>query len=205
MSRSWPTRGLPLALSAAAMLAGCMTVGPDYHRPTVTADRGYVAPNDDQSNIGPVETAVVNLLNRVLLVLILVEIMHTVVLSLRAHHLVTQPLLAVGLVAVIRKILFVLSSEEPVSTAELALLIAMIAVFVAALIVVSRYDPADSAPTDLAATVLISAGRRQITSDGNRRTEKRESEVVRAFRAGDQRGTTIGGDLVVGILRHSRQ
>ena len=93
---------------------------------------------------GSVETAVVNLLNRMLLVLILVEIMHTVVLSLRAHHLVTQPLLAVGLVAVIRKILFVLSSEETVSTAELALLIAMIAVFVAALILVSRYDPADS-------------------------------------------------------------
>jgi uncharacterized membrane protein (DUF373 family) len=93
---------------------------------------------------GPVETAVVNLLNRVLLVLILVEIMHTVVLSLRAHHLVTQPLLAVGLVAVIRKILFVLSSEEPVSTAELALLIAMIAVFVAALILVSRYDRTDA-------------------------------------------------------------
>jgi uncharacterized membrane protein (DUF373 family) len=91
----------------------------------------------------PWETAVVNLLNRVLLVLILVEIMHTVVLSLRAHHLVTQPLLAVGLVAVIRKILFVLSSEETVSTAELALLIAMIAVFVGALIVVSRYDAAD--------------------------------------------------------------
>ena len=93
---------------------------------------------------GSVETAAVNLLNRILLVLILVEIMHTVVLSLRAHHLVTQPLLAVGLVAVIRKILFVLSSEETVSTAELALLIAMIAVFVAALILVSRYDPADS-------------------------------------------------------------
>ena len=92
----------------------------------------------------PVETAVVNLLNRVLLVLILVEIMHTVVLSLRAHHLVAQPLLAVGLVAVIRKILFVLSSEESVGTAELALLIAMIAVFVAALILVSRYDPTDA-------------------------------------------------------------
>ena len=80
---------------------------------------------------------------RVLLVLILVEIMHTVVLSLRAHHLVTQPLLAVGLVAVIRKILFVLSSEETVSTAELALLIAMIAVFVGALIVMSRYEATD--------------------------------------------------------------
>jgi uncharacterized membrane protein (DUF373 family) len=93
---------------------------------------------------GSVETAVVNLLNRVLLVLILVEIMHTVVLSLRAHHLVAQPLLAVGLVAVIRKILFVLSSEEPVSSTELALLIAMIAVFVVALILVSRFDPAEA-------------------------------------------------------------
>jgi len=93
---------------------------------------------------GPVETAVINLLNRVLLVLILVEIMHTVVLSLRAHHLVTQPLLAVGLVAVIRKILFVLSSEETVSTAELALLIAMIGVFVAALILVSRYERSET-------------------------------------------------------------
>ena len=92
---------------------------------------------------GSVEGAVVNLLNRVLLVLILVEIMHTVVLSLRAHHLVAQPLLAVGLVAVIRKILFVLSSEEPVSSTELALLIAMIGVFVLALILVSRYDPAE--------------------------------------------------------------
>jgi uncharacterized membrane protein (DUF373 family) len=121
---------------------------------------------------GPVETAVINVLNRILLVLILVEIMHTVVLSLRAHHLVTQPLLAVGLVAVIRKILFVLSSEEPVSTAELALLIAMIAVFVAALIVVSRYDPGDSAPTDLVATVFISAGP---TSDHQRRDLPRGS------------------------------
>jgi uncharacterized membrane protein (DUF373 family) len=93
---------------------------------------------------GPVETAVVNLLNRVLLVLILVEIMHTVVLSLRAHHLVAQPLLAVGLVAVIRKILFVLSSAESASTSELALLIAMIGVFVAALILVSRYDRNDA-------------------------------------------------------------
>jgi uncharacterized membrane protein (DUF373 family) len=93
---------------------------------------------------GPVERSVVNLLNRVLLVLILVEIMHTVVLSLRAHHLVAQPLLAVGLVAVIRKILFVLSSEATVSTAELALLIAMIAVFVAALILVSRYDRSET-------------------------------------------------------------
>jgi uncharacterized membrane protein (DUF373 family) len=93
---------------------------------------------------GSVENAAVNLLNRVLLVLILVEIMHTVVLSLRAHHLVTKPLLAVGLVAVIRKILFILSSEATASTSELALLIAMIAVFVAALILVSRYESGET-------------------------------------------------------------
>jgi uncharacterized membrane protein (DUF373 family) len=93
---------------------------------------------------GPVETAVVDLLDRVLLVLILVEIMHTVILSLRAHHLVAQPLLAVGLVAVIRKILFVLSSTETASTTQLALLIAMIAVFVAALILVSRYGSSET-------------------------------------------------------------
>ena len=93
---------------------------------------------------GSVENAAVNLLNRALLVLILVEIMHTVVLSLRAHHLVTQPLLAVGLVAVIRKILFILSSEATASTSELALLIAMIAVFVASLILVSRYESSET-------------------------------------------------------------
>lgn len=102
-----------------------------------------------QAKDGPVETAVVNLLDRVLLVLILVEIVHTVVLSLRAHHLVTQPLLAVGLVAVIRKILFILSSEESVSTAELSLLIAMIAVFVAALIFVSRYERTEAGDLNL--------------------------------------------------------
>lgn len=93
---------------------------------------------------GSVDNAVVNLLNRVLLVLILVEIMHTVVLSLRVHHLVIQPLFAVGLVAVIRKILFVLTGTTTASTAQLALLIAMIAVFAAALILVSRYDNSDT-------------------------------------------------------------
>jgi uncharacterized membrane protein (DUF373 family) len=93
---------------------------------------------------GSVEAAVVNLLDRVLLVLILVEIMHTVVLSLRAHHLVAQPLLGVGLVAVVRKILFILSSEATASTAELALLIAMIAVFVIALVLITRFDSGET-------------------------------------------------------------
>lgn len=85
------------------------------------------------------------LLDRVLLVLILVEIVYTVVLSLREHRLVAQPFIVVGLIAVIRRILFVLTpgTNVTVSTSELALLIAMVAVFVAALIAVSRFEKTD--------------------------------------------------------------
>ena len=89
-----------------------------------------------------VTTAAENLLDRVLLVLILVEIVHTVVLSLRSHRLVAQPFIVVGLIAVIRRILLVLNpnSQASLSTAQLALLIAMVAVFVAGLIAVSRFE-----------------------------------------------------------------
>lgn len=79
------------------------------------------------------------LLDRVLLVLILVEIVHTVVLSLRAHTLVPQPFIVVGLVAVLRKILFILSSPNRIDTSEVALLIAMVAVFVASLIAINLF------------------------------------------------------------------
>ena len=74
--------------------------------------------------------------------LILVEIVYTVVLSLREHRLVAQPFIVVGLIAVIRRILFVLSpgSHLRVTTSELALLIATVAVFVAGLIAVSRFE-----------------------------------------------------------------
>jgi uncharacterized membrane protein (DUF373 family) len=91
-------------------------------------------------------TAATNLLDRVLLVLILVEIVHTVVLSLRAHRLIAQPFIVVGLVAVIRRILFVLSNEEKISNAELGLLIAMVVVFVAGLIAVSRFEQREELP-----------------------------------------------------------
>src|SRR5271157_2692168 len=86
------------------------------------------------------DQAGVNLLDRVLLVLILVEIVHTVVLSLQAHHLVAQPFIIVGLVAVIRRILVDLSGTGTVPTPQLALLIAMIVVFVAALLAVTWFD-----------------------------------------------------------------
>lgn len=94
---------------------------------------------------GTISAAAPKLLDRVLLVLILVEIVYTVVLSLREHRLLAQPFIIVGLIAVIRRILFVLTpgSRIPVSTSELALLIAMVAVFVAGLLAVSRFERAD--------------------------------------------------------------
>jgi uncharacterized membrane protein (DUF373 family) len=92
-----------------------------------------------------ISSAAESFLDRVLFVLILIEIVHTVVLSLRAHRLVAQPFIVVGLIAVVRRILLVLTpgSSSPLSTSELALLIAMVAVFVAGLIAVSRYEKSE--------------------------------------------------------------
>ncbi len=90
-----------------------------------------------------VSFAAINLLDRVLLVLILVEIVHTVVLSLQAHRLVAQPFIIVGLVAVIRRILFLLSNQATISSAELGLLIAMVVAFIAGLIAISLFEKRD--------------------------------------------------------------
>jgi uncharacterized membrane protein (DUF373 family) len=89
---------------------------------------------------GNVTNAAAGLLDRLLLVLIVAEIVHTVVLSLRTHQLSAQPFIVVGLIAVIRKILLLLSSEFSPNTTELALLIAMVVAFVAGLIAVSRFE-----------------------------------------------------------------
>jgi len=63
---------------------------------------------------------------------------------LRAHRLVAQPFIVVGLIAVVRRILFVLTpGSTAVGTAELALLIAMVAVFIAGLVVVSHFEKGD--------------------------------------------------------------
>ena len=88
-------------------------------------------------------TAATGLLDRLLLVLIVAEIVHTVVLSLRTHQLSAQPFIVVGLIAVIRKILLDLSNQATVSTTELWLLIAMVVAFVAGLIAVSRFEKKD--------------------------------------------------------------
>lgn len=87
-----------------------------------------------------VNTAGIGLLDRILLVLILVEVLHTVIISLRAHRLVAQPFIVVGLVAVIRKILVVLSDAAQIGTTQLALLLGMVVAFIVALIAVNRFE-----------------------------------------------------------------
>src|SRR3977135_2253000 len=56
-------------------------------------------------------------LNQLLIVLMLVEILHTVRISIRSHVLVTEPFLIVGLIASIRRIL-VISLEMSTLTKE---------------------------------------------------------------------------------------
>ena len=46
-------------------------------------------------------------MNELLIVLMLVEILHTVRISIRSHVLVTEPFLVVGLIAAIRRILVI--------------------------------------------------------------------------------------------------
>ena len=110
-----------IALAAVLVVAGLVDFARDASRTTIP-------------------TASISLLDQILLVLILVEIVHTVVLSLRAHRLAAQPFIIVGLVAVIRRILFVLSSEVRVDTTELGLLILMLIAFVASFLAVSWFE-----------------------------------------------------------------
>ncbi|MEO6723697.1 MAG: phosphate-starvation-inducible PsiE family protein [Blastocatellia bacterium] len=61
---------------------------------------------------GSFATNIVSLLDRILLILLVVELLYTVQVSFREHSLVPEPFLLIGLIAAIRRIL--------VLTAELA-------------------------------------------------------------------------------------
>jgi uncharacterized membrane protein (DUF373 family) len=64
----------------------------------------------------------------------------TVIISLRAHRLAAEPFIVVGLIAVIRKILLILSNGLNIGTTQLALLLGMVVVFTGALIAVNRFE-----------------------------------------------------------------
>ena len=56
---------------------------------------------------GASSKTVVEVVDRLLVVLLLVEILHTVRISIRSHTLVTEPFLVVGLIATIRRMLVI--------------------------------------------------------------------------------------------------
>ncbi len=100
---------------------------------------------------GSLATNVVALLDRILLVLMVVEILYTVQVSFREHTLVPEPFLIVVLIATTRRVI-VLAAEfaklaqsgEPAfryAMVELALLTAMIVALVASLLMLRKRAP----------------------------------------------------------------
>ena len=59
---------------------------------------------------GSLATNIINLLDRILLILLVVELLYTVQVSFREHSLIPEPFLLVGLIAAIRRVL-VLTAE----------------------------------------------------------------------------------------------
>ncbi len=109
-----------------------------------------------------VGTEILRVLDQLLVVLMLVEILHTVRISIRSHILVTEPFLVVGLIASIRRILVItleaatLTKEGKwspegasifhASMVELGLLGLLVLVLVFSITLLRRYAPS---PKDL--------------------------------------------------------
>jgi uncharacterized membrane protein (DUF373 family) len=100
---------------------------------------------------GAVPNGIVGLLDRLLLVLMIVELLYTVQVSFREHALVPEPFLIVGLVAATRRILVLTAAFAGgegltdftfrVTMTELAILTVMIVAFVGSLLMLRRRHP----------------------------------------------------------------
>jgi uncharacterized membrane protein (DUF373 family) len=95
--------------------------------------------------------AIVSVLDRLLLVLMIVELLYTVQVSFREHAVVPEPFLIVGLVAATRRVLVLTAeftgAQQPTETAfriamiELVVLTFMIVALVASLLMLRRRHP----------------------------------------------------------------
>jgi hypothetical protein len=95
-----------------------------------------------------ISTAVIGLLDRLLLTLMIVELLYTVQVSFREHALVPEPFLIVGLVAATRRILVLTAEFGSLATRsdqvfratmiELGVLTLMIVAFVASLMMLTN-------------------------------------------------------------------
>jgi len=97
---------------------------------------------------GALPTNVVGLLDRILLILMIVEILYTVQVSFREHMLVPEPFLIVGLIAAVRRILVTTAEFSRMieqggeafrnAIIELALLTVLVVALVASLLMLKR-------------------------------------------------------------------
>ncbi len=97
--------------------------------------------------------AILTTLDNLLLVLMLVEILHTVGISLREHILSSEPLLVIGLIATIRRLLIITAEQtRPTADAavefqlvmlELGLLTFLILAFVFAIYLLRKGKPSE--------------------------------------------------------------
>jgi uncharacterized membrane protein (DUF373 family) len=97
---------------------------------------------------GSLAAPVVRLLDRLLLVLMIVEVLYTVQVSFRQHAIIPEPFLVIGLVAAVRRLLVITAEfsnlegrAEPAMRflmIELGLLTVMVAVLVTSLIMLRR-------------------------------------------------------------------
>jgi uncharacterized membrane protein (DUF373 family) len=91
---------------------------------------------------------VVSLLDQILLILLIVELLYTVQVSFREHGLIAEPFVVVALIAAIRRVLIITAEVSKLPEAggtvfrqtiiELALLTAMVLVFVGSLIMLQK-------------------------------------------------------------------
>jgi len=100
--------------------------------------------------MGHLRDNALRLLDSLLLVLMLVEILHTVGISLRQHALTAEPFLMVGLIAVIRRVLVITAEQAQLTSSpavftltlwELLLLGFLIVILVTAIFIL-RQRPA---------------------------------------------------------------
>lgn len=105
---------------------------------------------------GELPTRVIQILDRILLILMIAEILYTVQVSLREHTLVPEPFLVVALIAGVRRVLVITAEFAELvdkgpqafrnAMIELGLLTAMILVLVASLMLLRRRASQPEAP-----------------------------------------------------------
>lgn len=108
-----------------------------------------ISKNFDVNNI---HALVVNLLDETLLVFVVVELLHTVRITLRDHSLAAEPFLIVGLIAGVRRILILTASSDTLHSGpdfvvywvQLLLLIVLVVAMVVALFIWHRTPSSDA-------------------------------------------------------------